>query len=206
LELTIGAALKRKLEHARDLMSHANPTGDLEVVMERALDLLIDQLERRRFATTLRPSPEQNAPVSSAPVAPARAVEMKTDGSRAHISSAPVAPARAATEMKTGGSRPHIGNAVRRHVAIRDEQRCTFVGPDGHRCGARSFLQVHHERPFALGGADTPDNLRLLCAAHNRFLAERCPVAEHAVRTPAPQACPDKLQAPHSDEPQKKVG
>jgi hypothetical protein len=184
LELTIGAALKLKLEHARDLLSHANPTGDLEVVMERALDLLIDQLERRRFATTLRPSPERSAPVSSAPVAPARAT----------------------TETKTDRSRPHIANAVRRHVAIRDERRCTFVGPGGHRCDARGFLQLHHERPFALGGADTPDNLRLLCAAHNRFLAELCPVAEHGVRTPAPQACPEKPQAPEPDEPQKKAG
>jgi len=33
-------------------------------------------------------------------------------------------------------------------------------------------LQIHHERAWSKGGPDTLDNLRLLCAAHNRLLAE----------------------------------
>src|SRR5262245_15450789 len=52
LQLTTSAELKRKLELARDLMSHANPSGDLPSVIERALDLLIDKLQRERFAQT----------------------------------------------------------------------------------------------------------------------------------------------------------
>jgi HNH endonuclease len=46
------------------------------------------------------------------------------------------------------------------------------VGPDGRRCEARAFLQLHHQRPWALGGADSVDNLQLLCRAHNRLAAE----------------------------------
>jgi len=34
-------------------------------------------------------------------------------------------------------------------------------------------LQLHHEQPWARGGADTIDNLRLLCAAHNALLEEQ---------------------------------
>ncbi len=49
LQLNASAELKHKLELARDMMSHANPSGDLVVVIERALDLLIDRLERERF-------------------------------------------------------------------------------------------------------------------------------------------------------------
>jgi 5-methylcytosine-specific restriction endonuclease McrA len=55
LQLNASAELKRKLERVRDLMSHTNPSGDLAVVVERALDLLIDKLERERFAQTTHP-------------------------------------------------------------------------------------------------------------------------------------------------------
>ena len=52
LQLNVSKALKRKLELARDLMSQANPSGDLAVVVERALDELNDRLQSRRFAQT----------------------------------------------------------------------------------------------------------------------------------------------------------
>jgi hypothetical protein len=51
--------------------------------------------------------------------------------------------------------------------------RCTFRAPSGCRCTARAFIQVHHEWPWARGGGETVENLRLLCASHNRLLAER---------------------------------
>ena len=53
-----------------------------------------------------------------------------------------------------------------------DGLRCTFTGETGERCSARVFLQIHHEHAWAKGGPDTLGNLRLLCAAHNRLLAE----------------------------------
>jgi 5-methylcytosine-specific restriction endonuclease McrA len=34
-------------------------------------------------------------------------------------------------------------------------------------------LQIDHVKPAARGGANTIDNLRLLCAYHNRLEAER---------------------------------
>jgi hypothetical protein len=52
LQLNASAELKRKLELARDLMSHANPHGDLAIVVERALELLVEKLQRERFAQT----------------------------------------------------------------------------------------------------------------------------------------------------------
>ena len=68
--------------------------------------------------------------------------------------------------------RRRIGQAVRRQVAERDAERCCHVGPDGKRCEARAFLELHHIRPWALGGEDSVDNLSLRCHAHNRLLAE----------------------------------
>jgi hypothetical protein len=55
LQLTASTALRDKLERARDLMRHRNPAGDLAVVVERALDALLDQLEKERLGKTARP-------------------------------------------------------------------------------------------------------------------------------------------------------
>jgi hypothetical protein len=57
--------------------------------------------------------------------------------------------------------------AVRRDVAARDASRCAFVSKDGHRCGARRFLEFHHVVPRAVGGAATVENIQLRCRAHN---------------------------------------
>jgi hypothetical protein len=49
--------------------------------------------------------------------------------------------------------REHIPNAVQREVVARDGLRCTYVSDGGCRCSARAFLQIHHEEPWARGGA-----------------------------------------------------
>ncbi len=38
MQLTASEALRDKLELARALMSHRNPSGDLAVIVERAMD------------------------------------------------------------------------------------------------------------------------------------------------------------------------
>lgn len=55
VELTASRALRDKLERARDLMLHRNPSGELSVVVERALDALLDRLEKERLGKTSRP-------------------------------------------------------------------------------------------------------------------------------------------------------
>jgi len=66
-----------------------------------------------------------------------------------------------------------VRQAVRDEVFRRDGGRCTFVDKSGARCEATINLEVDHVRPFALGGANEVSNLRLMCPAHNRLLAER---------------------------------
>ncbi|HEU4364924.1 MAG TPA: HNH endonuclease signature motif containing protein [Candidatus Krumholzibacteria bacterium] len=75
---------------------------------------------------------------------------------------------------RTSGQPPrHIAAAVRDEVYSRDEGRCAFVGSNGRRCSSTQALQMDHIVPVARGGRGTPDNLRLLCAYHNRMEAER---------------------------------
>jgi len=66
-----------------------------------------------------------------------------------------------------------IPRATRDAVMIRDGHRCTFVGRNGKRCTATHDLQIDHIRPRALGGNHEPENLRVLCGAHNRYEARR---------------------------------
>jgi len=69
------------------------------------------------------------------------------------------------------GSR-HIPAEVRRAVWLRDGGRCAFVGTKGRRCSEEGFLEFHHLKPYADGGAATLENIQLRCRAHNGYEAE----------------------------------
>ena len=55
VQFTARDELRKKLERAQDLMRHANAEGDLAVVVERAVDLLLERLENQRLAKTSHP-------------------------------------------------------------------------------------------------------------------------------------------------------
>jgi hypothetical protein len=59
VQFTAGAELARKLELARDLMRHSHPDGELGPIVERALDLLIESVMKRRFGQSKKPHPER---------------------------------------------------------------------------------------------------------------------------------------------------
>ena len=73
----------------------------------------------------------------------------------------------------TTDRRRQVPAQVRRAVWERDQGQCSFVGPTGHRCKARRFLEFDHVDPLARGGKATVDGMRLLCRAHNQYEAER---------------------------------
>ena len=63
VQVTIEKCTHQKLRHAQALLSHAVPTGDVAQVLDRALDALIVQLEKRKFggATARRTQPGTTA-------------------------------------------------------------------------------------------------------------------------------------------------
>ena len=79
---------------------------------------------------------------------------------------------RLSTTDTTPSSR-QIPAAVRRAVYERDESRCRFVDGQGRRCTEHHRLEFHHIHPFALGGDHDPRKIRLMCRAHNQYLAEQ---------------------------------
>lgn len=84
----------------------------------------------------------------------------------------PSAPEQPRPSKRPAKPSRYVPAAVRREVFGRDQGRCAFVGKDGHRCGERGFLELHHVVPFAKGGEATISNLEIRCAAHNRYQAD----------------------------------
>jgi hypothetical protein len=65
-------------------------------------------------------------------------------------------------------------SATERQVLQKAGGRCEYRDPrSGKRCGSRYQVEVDHIKPKALGGGDSPDNLRALCKQHNLFMAEK---------------------------------
>jgi hypothetical protein len=55
LQVTIAQSTRDKLRRAQELLSHQIPSGNVADVLDRALDALIGQLEKRKWAATDRP-------------------------------------------------------------------------------------------------------------------------------------------------------
>jgi hypothetical protein len=172
LEVTIGEAAKDQLELARDLMSHSNPSGEWAPVIERAAQALVEQLRQRRFGERKRGASSPPSKIEHASEGP-NGGEGAGNQERASEGDANKGAA------KVGGGRA-IGRPVKRAVVARDGLRCTFVGRDGRRCTARAFLQLDHVQPYACGGSNDAENVRVLCGAHNRLLAADMFGPEHA--------------------------
>jgi hypothetical protein len=80
-----------------------------------------------------------------------------------------------ATDANTTNKDAHVGAVARAKQAIPPALRRAVLRRDHHRCrvpGCRNatFVDIHHVRPRAEGGANHPDNLVTLCGAHHRAL------------------------------------
>jgi 5-methylcytosine-specific restriction endonuclease McrA len=145
LKVTLGEEAKAKLDRARDLLRHAVPDGDVAVVFERALDALIEKVEKRKFGKVSRPR------------APKTRAGTKAE-SRAKVP---------ATLVKNPPA------ALRREVSTRDQERCSYVSPKGKACRATAWLEFHHLIAAARGGPMTVENCALYCNTHNQYAADR---------------------------------
>ena len=146
LRLSLEKSTHEKLRYAQALLSHSVPSEDVAQLLDRALDALITQLEKRKFGGVVRPAPSRGP----------RRVRRDTSAT-----SEPNVPDR------------YIPAHVRRAVWERDQGRCTFVSASGRRCDAHRFLEFDHVDPVARGGQATIEGMRLRCRAHNQYEAER---------------------------------
>jgi hypothetical protein len=142
VQFTASAELHHKLQRLRALMGSGGSEGDLAGVIEQAVTEKLERLEARRLART---KAHRQGPA-------------ETKGTQEEASTVP--------------SSRHIPAAVQRAVRERDGDRCRYVDGQGRRCPERNRLQFHHRHPFGLGGEHSVGNIRLMCRAHNAYLAE----------------------------------
>ena len=143
VQFTVGEETHAKLRRLQALLRREIPDGDPARIVDRALTLLLEKVEKAKTGAAARPRP-------------ARPIRPRTDRP-----DSPAAPSR------------HIPREVRRSVWRRDGGRCAFVSASGQRCTERTFLEIHHLQPYALKGPSTAGNLSLACRRHNQHAAER---------------------------------
>jgi hypothetical protein len=77
------------------------------------------------------------------------------------------------TEEPMGAGSRHIPDWVKRVVFERDGGRCTFTDAQGRRCTDTSTVEFDHVHGFARIPVHRPEDIRLLCRAHNQHAAEK---------------------------------
>ena len=87
LQLTIGAETLEKWRLAKDMLSHAIPSGDDAAILDRALTLLLADLARKKFAATEKPRPGRDTVAGSRhiPAEVKRAVWVRDIGRCAYV-------------------------------------------------------------------------------------------------------------------------
>jgi 5-methylcytosine-specific restriction endonuclease McrA len=74
------------------------------------------------------------------------------------------------SSVKFTRSRAPISKRLLHAVNLRDQRRCTHVGPDGTRCSQKRWLDIHHIVPVSHGGQNTLENLTTLCSTHHDYI------------------------------------
>ncbi|MET0795208.1 MAG: HNH endonuclease signature motif containing protein [Polyangiaceae bacterium] len=148
------------LERVRGLAGHRLPSGDLLTLIRRGLEAYERELEKERFAVGRKSKPN-------------RPEELHAEAARAPTAGDPQLSdsAMRGAGAKRTRRRPA---AVARKVFLRDGKQCSYVSADGRRCTSRRCLELDHIQPWAMGGADEPNNLRVRCRAHNQRYARQC--------------------------------
>jgi hypothetical protein len=181
----------QKLERAKALLSNTNGGLSHEFVLEAALDEFLKdhdpeerkqrREERKHKAEAAGRDPEAGCGQTDGPsFLSDRAGSGQVDGPlfRRRAGDLPTtrAPARGGAPRcvrADGHASRRIPAATRDAVFARDKCRCTYIGANGKRCAATHHLQIDHVIPYARGGTNAIDNLRLLCERHNKKEAER---------------------------------
>jgi 5-methylcytosine-specific restriction endonuclease McrA len=150
------------VERAKALLARERPGIALGDVHLEAMKMLVAALEKRKFAVTDRPRKG------------VRAAQVGDDTPQAEDAAAPEPPAAPSQSVLTTRQRGrYISAAERREVFERDGGRCSYADSHGARCRETRYLELHHLKPFAEGGANVASNLALRCVAHNALAAEQ---------------------------------
>jgi hypothetical protein len=183
VHFTADGEFRELLERVRGLAGHRLPKGDLMTLLKHGLEAYERELTKERFALGRKPRRSRGVgPAPSTPSTPsARSTPAETNLSAPDLPKPKLStpdPSHLDTQSapnRNPNPNPnrHCPAAVARAVFVRDGQRCSYVSPAGRRCSARRCLELDHVHPWAVGGENTIENLRLRCRAHNQRYARQ---------------------------------
>ena len=162
--------LRDRLQEAQDLLRHRVPDGDVSTILERALNLLIAEVKKERFAVGRKARSESTEEAETTkPVKTQTEETPQTDDTTQTGGATQTAEASVIPEAASR----HIPDAIKRAVYERDGGRCAFVEENGRRCSATAALTFDHVEGFARMPVHTIAGIRLLCWAHNQHAADQ---------------------------------
>lgn len=145
VNITLSDQTLEKLKRARELQRGKSD----DEILQKSLDGLLDKL-----------APERRVQRREARIA-AAARKTKVDDCGTGAKTRPRPSSRAGRL------------ADRDRVLVDAGNQCSYRASDGTECRARSFIEIDHVRPWALGGTSDRENLRPLCRTHNLMMAQR---------------------------------
>ena len=113
LQVTIGAETRAKLRRAQDLLRHTNRCADEAAVIDRALTVLVKQLEKVKYARTDRPRPADTSDPNSRYV-PANLQRAVTRGTATDARSTDRRAAAPRPRASSSTTSAHLQRAARR--------------------------------------------------------------------------------------------
>jgi hypothetical protein len=168
VSFSISKDLNVKLNQLKDLLSHVDPNMTTEHLLERLAELGLDKYDPQRKAARAKTRLSKRAKALS--VDKTTLYENASSNSISESPNRPTAPPTSAAEVKRTRCIP----ANEKHQVSHDNGGCTYRDEQtGRRCGSKQFLQLDHITPFAQNGANSAENLRWMCGAHNRHRYQR---------------------------------
>jgi hypothetical protein len=180
VQFTASRELRDKLKQAQDLLRHRVPDGDLARIVEKGLDLLIDQVKKERFAVGRKPRQQSAAATQETPSrhvpGPIRRKVYERDCGRC-------------TFVDEGGHRcPETGNVEFDHV---DGFARTHVhDPDRIRLLCRAHNQHAAEKTYGRAFMERARSLRISTCSGAGRSASRPVTGKLDLREPVTSSTP----------------
>jgi hypothetical protein len=156
------------LERLRNLLSNKFGHVEIDEAIEYAVAVAAEELEVKRLGTRSGKRAGKKTGKSLRPNKQAA----RTADAEAKAAKEPQANSTAGQDSHSKTSkRKYPTRSERRHIHERDGHQCTFTDEAGHRCSEKGLLHVDHIQMVCRNGGADLENLRLLCSAHNQYLA-----------------------------------
>lgn len=150
--------LEENLTKIKSLWSHVDPNMSREDLLMRMSEIVLDRIDPVRKATRAKHRDERAAE----PRKSARTTQENNERMRGNPN--------LLRSSEVNRSR-YITADVQHEVHLKNEESgCEFVDDQtGGICRSKFQIQKDHIEPYSRGGSNSAQNLRMFCAAHNRW-------------------------------------